>query len=382
VKLSKNNLKPFGKSLMLPEVTSDLPNTIQMKMGSYSGLQLSVPDLSSPVEDEAWRALGDFFARNTRVVSWRSSCDRQQMNHIQPEIESWLGHPREDWTTAGFWEDLVCHQDRSTFLAQHRGRFLEPGFHQQRYRLQAADGTQVWVEEISHVRSVSGDNLICGVFMDVGREQLLSEEIVRISNFERERIGQDLHDDFCQNLAGIACMSKILEKQLAHISPESAESAAEITHQINEALSRVRVMSHNLSPLQLDDSDLISCLEKLLREIETNQGVACHRHIDNSIDVKSPETRKHLFRLCQEAIRNAIRHGGATQLTLTLARENAFLCRISIEDNGRGFPDRPATSDGLGIRLMKHRCRQFGGTLDLKNGPRGGAIVACTFSNP
>lgn len=353
-----------------------------MKMGSYSGLQLSVPDATSPIEDEAWRALGDFFARHTRVVSWRASGDRDRMEFIQPEIESWLGYPRAKWTTSGFWESLVCRPDQNAFQVHHNGKGLEPGLHQHRYRIEGADGTPVWIDEMTHVRPISSDNLICGVFMDVSREQMLSEEIVRISNFERERIGEDLHDDFCQNLAGIACMSKILEKQLAHVSGESAESAAEITRQINEALSRVRAMSHNLSPLQLDDTDLVSCLEKLLREIETNQGVTCHRHFDMSIEVNAPETRKHLFRLCQEAIRNALRHGGATQLTLTLAREENSLCRLSIEDNGRGFPDRPASSDGLGIRLMKHRCRQFGGALELSNGARGGAVVVCTFSNP
>ncbi len=351
-------------------------------MAFQNGVQILPANQDALIEEEAWAQLRKFYARSIHVVSWRARGSREGLEFIDPVVESWFGMPEDDWRHPGFWEGRVHPDDRPAFAEFHRGEAIEAGLHSRRYRMLTNEGERIWIEEVSCVRPVSADEkLICGMFIDVSREQELTEEVVRISNFERERLGQDLHDDFCQNLAGIACLSRMLEKRLSKDSPGNAEHAAEITNQINEALGRVRSLSHSLSPLQLEDGDLLSCLEKLVRECEKRSGITCKATLDDSIRVESSETRLHLYRLCQEAIQNAVRHGNATRVNVKLAREEGKRCRLVIKDNGRGFPDRPVSSDGLGIRLMKHRCRQFGASLNLRNADRGGAVVECTFTN-
>ncbi len=352
-------------------------------MGPQNGLQFLPTVQESLVEQDVWAQLSEFYVRSAHVIPWRTRGSREHLEFIDPAIESWLGLPEKNWYLQGFWSDRVHPEDREAFLAFTRGEALETGLHLHRYRMLTQENEAIWIQEVSCVRPISpAERLICGMFIDVSREQELTEEVLRISNFERERLGQDLHDDFCQNLAGIACLSKRLEQNLQKDSPANAEFAKEITDQINEAVNRVRALSHSLSPLQLEDGELVECLENLVRETEQRSGVICSPSLDPTVQVDSPDTRLHLFRLCQEAIRNAVSHGKASQVSLCLVRQDHSLCKLTIQDNGRGFPDRPTSHEGLGIRLMKHRCRQFGGNLTLRNSAQGGAIVECVFSNP
>ncbi len=355
----------------------------EMKMGPQNGLQFLPTVQESLIEQEVWGQLSQFYARSNHVISWRARGSRECLDFIDPLVESWFGQSEKHWCLPGFWEGRVHPDDLDAFRAFSRGPALETGLHRYRYRMVTDRDETVWIEEVSCVRPVSPDDrLICGMFIDVSREQELTEEVLRISNFERERLGQDLHDDFCQDLAGIACLSRRFEKILEKESPANASFAREITEQINQALQHVRALSHSLSPLQLEDGDLVEHLEKLTRETEQRAGIECRTSLDPSIQVAASDTRLHLFRLSQEAIRNAVSHGRASRVSLSLAWVEDSLCRLTIRDNGRGFPDRPTSQEGLGIRLMKHRCRQFGGTLNLSNAPDGGAIVECVFSNP
>ncbi len=354
-----------------------------MKMGTQNGLQFLPTVQESLLEQEVWAQLSKFYARSAQVISWRARGSRESLDFIDPLVESWFGQPEKHWYLPGFWESRIHSEDQEAFRRFSNQKALETGLHRHRYRMVAGGGEVIWIQEVSCVRPISpAERLICGMFIDVTREQELTEEVVRISNFERERLGQDLHDDFCQDLAGIACLSRRLEKALLRDCPDHAEFAAEITRQLHQALEHVRALSHNLSPLQLEDGDLADSLRNLVNETEQRTGIVCRVSVDPDLRVNSSDTRLHLFRLAQEAIRNAVSHGNATRITLSLSRRKDSVCRLVIRDNGPGFPDRPTSHEGLGIRLMKHRCRQFGGTLNLSNSRNGGAVVECLFSNP
>lgn len=207
----------------------------------------------------------------------------------------------------------------------------------------------------------------------------LREDVLKVSTFERERLGHELHDDFAQNLAGIACLSKQLQSRMLASHPHLAELAGEITMELGQVLERIRTVAHELVPYQLHETDLVPHLEKLIKQTGRRTGVACRGELDRSIQIDDVTVRLHVYRISQEAVRNAIHHGKATEITVRLSRDGSSHVRLTIRDNGRGFyRDLPA-SDGLGVRLMQYRCCQVGGTLSLDNGNDGGAIVECVF---
>lgn len=209
--------------------------------------------------------------------------------------------------------------------------------------------------------------------------QQLRKDVLSISSFERERIGHELHDDFTQNLAGIACLSKQLHGRLREKNPALARLAEEMTEEVYEVLERVRAVSHEFAPSHLEEWDLAPCLQKLVETMGERTGVRFENRIDRAIQIDDVTVRLHLYRITQEALGNAIRHGRATTITVELIRETDFSIRLSIEDNGLGFHRDAPTSDGLGIRLMQYRCRQIGATLTLRNTDNGGAAITCVL---
>jgi len=86
----------------------------------------------------------------------------------------------------------------------------------------------------------------------------------------------------------------------------------------------------------------------------------------------------HLYRIAQEAVRNALQHGKPKRIGVTLA-ERGGQVTLTVEDDGVGLPESTAKSDGLGIRIMAHRAAMIGGTFAIEPGPTGGTIVTCSI---
>lgn len=203
----------------------------------------------------------------------------------------------------------------------------------------------------------------------------LREEVVRISTFERERIGHELHDDFTQNLAGIACLSRQLQGRLRKKDPALARLAADITLELTDTLERVRLVSHELVPYELEHLELVDCLRKFIRKTRARTGRKIAGRLDPSLQFKEVTVRLHLYRITQEAIRNAILHGKAKNITVELKKTATDKVRLAISDNGVGLQRDLPSSDGLGIRLMQYRCHQIGASLALDNSSDGGAVI-------
>lgn len=210
----------------------------------------------------------------------------------------------------------------------------------------------------------------------------LQEDILRISSFERQRIGHELHDDLCQKLAGIACLSKQLQRRLAKYDLKLSACAEEITNELSEALDRIRSVSHEFAPLHLEESDLAPSLRTLVEQTRDRTGIAIESVIDDSIRIEPVSIRLHLYRLSQEAMRNAIQHGQATEIRVELQRQAPGKIRLAIIDNGLGFQPEKSFSEGLGIRLMRYRCSEIGAALSLRSQQDGGTVVECVLPDP
>jgi PAS domain S-box-containing protein len=217
------------------------------------------------------------------------------------------------------------------------------------------------------------------ILRDITEHKRLEKEILEIGDQERRRIGQDLHDGLCQQLAGIELMSQVLEQKLARKSKMDAARAGEIARHVREAISQTRSLARGLTPVTLESEGLASALHELAANTERMFGVSCHVDCPRPVIVEAPAVSTHLYRIAQEAVSNAIKHGKAPEITIHLERSpKRILLRIA--DRGRGFPEPLPTTRGMGLRIMQYRSGIIGATLLLEKNPGGGATVVCRVS--
>lgn len=209
---------------------------------------------------------------------------------------------------------------------------------------------------------------------DITERRSLERDILEISERERQRIGHDLHDGLGQELSGIALLSTALASQLQSESSSGAAEADEIAELIHNSISHTRDLARGLCPVDLEDDGLVSALRLLAEQIKRLPGVECE------FDASSPGTidsvtASHLYRIAQEAINNAIRHGKAQHIIIRLASLNGQLI-LSITDDGVGLPEEPSTA-GMGMRLMNYRAKMIRGTLSIHSAATRGTVVQC-----
>jgi len=213
---------------------------------------------------------------------------------------------------------------------------------------------------------------------EIQQRQRLERELIEISEREQRRIGQELHDSLGQQLTGIAIMTKVLEQKLQRQDSGEASDAGEIAQLVNEAISQTRQLSRGLHPVALDEHGLMSALEALGATTQRVFGIACEFPCERPVAVKDTAVATHLYRIAQEAVTNAIRHGETSRivLELTAARNRGML---TIENNGRDFPAERPTGEGMGLKVMRYRAEMIGAVLDIGPAPTGGTRVTCAF---
>jgi signal transduction histidine kinase len=219
---------------------------------------------------------------------------------------------------------------------------------------------------------------ICSQIGQVMGRRRVERQLLEISEREQQRIGQDLHDGLCQQLAGAAYICDNLHGMLSEQSSSEAEQADRAATAIRRAINEARQLAHGLSPVRLDSVGLQSALEELASTIETLFSISCRFHCRRAVPVYSQDAAIHVYRIAQEAIHNAITHGDATRVSISLSA-NGNSATLAVRDNGCGMRRRSPRSNGIGLELMKHRARSIGGQLTISGGKAGGTIVTCSF---
>lgn len=221
-------------------------------------------------------------------------------------------------------------------------------------------------------------DLNLNILRDITEQRKLEREIQQISEREQRRLGQDLHDGLGQSLTGIAFLAKVLEQRLLASHLEESAQAGEIAKLLNEALQQMRNLSRSLCPVVLENNDIEAALVQLGCNLRTFFGIACNVRVDKKVKITDNTAAVHLYRIAQEATTNAIKHGKAKKLEIELvAAGNRVILRI--RDNGVGFQKNQPTSKGMGLRVMHHRARMIGGTVDIEADKEGGTVVTCTI---
>jgi PAS domain S-box-containing protein len=237
------------------------------------------------------------------------------------------------------------------------------------------DGGQFAGEVLSAEIELSGERKILVVVQDVSERKQLESEIIEIANGERRRLGADLHDGLGQELTGISLMLRSLAKRAALAAFDAAPDLNEIIALVNHAIQSARKMALGISPVTLERGGLLPALQTLIGWSRDNY----HVDVRLRMSLRSPlligeSAAAHLYLIVQEAINNAVRHGRARSITVTL-RTGPALVFLSITDDGVGIADSPARGSGMGLKLMEYRAAVIGGVMGIKRLPDGGTRI-------
>ena len=230
---------------------------------------------------------------------------------------------------------------------------------------------------VSEIDLPSG-RIYCGFVRDVSERRELEREVLAIGDRERTRIGQDLHDDLGQQLTGIEFMCQTLEQTLRAKAVEEADSVGEISKLVRSAIAHTRRLARGLSPVILDPGGLVPALEELA-EISARQfKIRCECHCPRRIEVEDEAAAGHLYRIAQEAIQNAMKHGRASAIDIGITKTPERLV-LSVRDDGVGIPRKLPKKSGMGLRIMQYRAGLIGGSIVVQRNFEGrGTSVVCT----
>ncbi len=225
---------------------------------------------------------------------------------------------------------------------------------------------------------IRNQTIFTGIIRDITKQRRLEQEILRTSEHERRRIGQDLHDGLGQMLTGIGLISKNITTNLKKEDHALADQSEEITSLIREADQFARELARGLVPVELDSEGLTAALGRLTSHAEKLFRISCSFQSTGKVHLDDATHVTHLYRIAQEAISNAVKHGSASEVAIQLAGSKGHV-RLRVDDNGSGFPDDWDQKGGLGVRIMQFRASLIGANLEISDSNLGGARVTCTM---
>jgi signal transduction histidine kinase len=216
---------------------------------------------------------------------------------------------------------------------------------------------------------------------EMAERERLEEEILQVSESEQRRIGHDLHDGLCQHLTATALAGQVLGERLAAKSLPEANDAGHIVELVEDGIDLARSLARGLYPVEMDAEGLMASFHQLATNLTKASKVRCTFECDKPVLIHDDTVATHLYRITQEAVRNAIRHGKPKWIGINLSEVNRIV-RLTIEDDGIGVPEDLKATDGLGVRIMAHRAAMIGGTCSIEPAPTGGTIVTCSLPLP
>ena len=259
------------------------------------------------------------------------------------------------------------------YLRNGEGQLVGPGG--EVVGLRKDGGTVPLSLSVSEFR-LGGRRMFTGILHDVTERRRLERQILDISSAEQRRIGQDLHDGLCQELVGVAFAAKLLADRLESKLPDEAAGARELAAMVDGAITQARALAHGLNPVELHGGDLATALAALASKVSSLFRVDCRCRCDEKVVLPDGSAATHLYRIAQEAVSNAVKHGNAGRIDIEVTSGEAGVT-LSVSDDGRGIPAVLPETAGIGLSTMRYRARIIGGCFSVQPGPRHGTVVTC-----
>jgi PAS domain S-box-containing protein len=276
---------------------------------------------------------------------------------------------------------LLCPSDRIDEVHRNLDRVRRgtPIDHFETFRVRK-DGRRIDVSlSISPIKDGQGRVIgASAIARDITDRMRMQREVLEIASREQQRIGQDLHDGTGQELTGLAMMAQRLAGELSKRSLPEGATATRIVDGLEQALRNVRALSRGLLPVEVDSEGLTMALTNLASRTCELHDVFCTFKCDSPVCTLDNQTATHLYRLSQEAVTNAVKHGHADNIAISLATEGDLVV-LKIADNGIGFIESQEEMTGTGLRIMRYRAELIRATLSFGKVSTHGTVVTCTL---
>ena len=254
------------------------------------------------------------------------------------------------------------------------------------FRIVRADGQERWLgvkgrlltEARAGGEAQEAGRRILGVNFDITERKRLQQELLEISEREQRKFGHDLHDGLGQQLTGLEMLSHNLAEDLKKCAPILAKTARRLNRELRATVTVARRLSHALAPVPMEGDGLMRGLTELAASTSRLAGVRCRFFCDPPVQVPDSTVAMHLYRIAQESVHNALKHGRAKALEITLTQRTGGL-ELSVINHGRNLPALARRKDGMGLNVMRHRAELIGASLAIEPAGRQGVRITCTL---
>lgn len=211
---------------------------------------------------------------------------------------------------------------------------------------------------------------------EISLRERLQSELLQISEREQERVGHDIHDSLCQHLTGTALAAEVLAESLQSQNSAEKDNAGRVVELIEEGIGLARNLARGLSAVEVSNNGLMAALNDFASSTSDLFNVSCRFECPEPFLVDDFPTAVHLYRIAQEAVGNAIKHGGAKDVVIQL--QNSTPARIlRVVDNGSGLPASYKNGKGMGLRIMSYRSELIGAHLNIRRRSPTGTELTC-----
>lgn len=215
------------------------------------------------------------------------------------------------------------------------------------------------------------------ILRDITRSKGLEKQVMHAGDRERQKIGQDLHDDLCPHLIGIAGLAAVLKENLKERNDPSTRLADKIGDLMGDAVEKTRQLARGLCPVHLVAHGLQAALEDIVLSVSHLPGIRFEFHGDKEIDFQDNSRATHFYHIVREAINNAVKHSKASLVEISLTLENkgepSELIHLCVHDNGQGINDDGSTR-GIGLQIMEYRAKIIDAQFYIDSGSNGTRI--------
>src|SRR5215471_19950848 len=315
------------------------------------------------------------------IIPWEADCRTSQFTYVGPQAEQALGYAIADWYQPNFWPTHLHPDDRERAVADAAKLARVYDHYELEYRMIAQDGSTVWLHSLVTVtRENDEPAIIHGFSIDVTQTRQteaalrdVSGRLINAQEKERSRVARELHDDLSQRMA----LLSIELEQLGQAMDGSARTRRRfesLQNQAQEISSDIHRLSYRLHPSKLDHLGLAAAVKSLCEQLNAGN-LRVYLHQQGFPAALPADITLCVFRIAQEALRNAVKHSKATHCRVILKRSPQAV-HLSVLDDGCGF-DMHSTSmaEGLGFVSMRERLRIVGGQLEIHSQPGHGTRI-------